>query len=375
MKRKIVVKRLSASDLTLFEHHFRNTSGTKQKAFNLDAAIFVKELYPGLPERMEIDSDRLPLDLLIYGPGMAGLHNLQRKILKQQKNWRLNGELIVDPPEEADRYNQLTRGDFAIMEFLGVTEPKSARIYLVAKANVSDQDLHRVLADKFGPAFNPHRGMTPTSPDEISEVISAVTLNDNHPILDFLEYDSLEDAVQGGVDGTNKLLRRRRTRGIGKEEFAQAKRNAELAGKTGEELVNYFLESKCENGEIPGYKWDADSNPISPFDFSIRDGETVHRKIDAKATSGSFENRIHVSMSELLEMLDPEIPYDIFRVYHAMSSGPKLRIAVDVREFAARIVDSLRDLPTGVSIDSVSIKPTELGFGPELELSSEEESE
>lgn len=375
MKRKITVKRLSASDLTLFEHHFRQTSGAKQKAFNLDTSVFVKELYPGLPERMDIGSDRLPLDLQIYGPGMAELHNLQRKILKQQKNWRLNGELIVNPPEKADRYNELAKGDFAIIEFLGVAEPKSARIYLVASANSSDHELHNALMDKFGTTFSSNKGMVPVTIDEITGVISSTSLKDSHPVYDFLENDSMEDAAKGGIEGTLTLLKRRKTRGIGKEEFAQAKRNAEQTGIMGEELVNSFLESRYDEGLIGGYKWDADENPISPFDFSILDGETVVLKIDAKSTTGSFENKIHVSMSELLEMCDQDVPYDIYRIYDTMSSRPKLRISENVRTFASEIINSLEKLPNGVSIDSVSIKPSELVFGPVIELSYGDEAE
>jgi hypothetical protein len=375
MKRKIAVKRLSASDLTLFEYHYRRTSGTKQKAFNLDAAVFVKELYPSLPERMDVGTDRIPLDLHIFGPGKANLHNLQRKVLKQQKNWRLNGELIVNPPEEVDRYNTLTKGDFAIMEFFGASTPYSARIYLVASTDDNDHELHNAITDKYGSVFGNHKGMISTSLEELVDVISKVSLEDNHPILDFMEYDELEDAVQGGVEGTANLIKRRRSRGIGKDEFAQAKKNAELTGRTGEELVNDFLESECALGNITGFKWDADSNPISPFDFSIIDGVTVLRKIDAKSTSGAFENRIHVSMSELLEMCDPMIPYDLYRVYDTMSLEPKLRISEDIREFALEVVESLRDLPAGVSVDSVSIKTTEISFGPEFYLSTGEEVE
>jgi hypothetical protein len=61
MKRRITLKRLSASDLTLFEHHFKNTPGAKQKAFNLDASILIDKLYPGLPDSADIIKDgRIP---------------------------------------------------------------------------------------------------------------------------------------------------------------------------------------------------------------------------------------------------------------------------------------------------------------------------
>ena len=131
MNRRIALKRLSASDLTLFEYHFRQTSGTKQKAFNLDKSVFIDRLYPSLPET--VGSGRVQVDLSIYGPGLAGLDNLQRKILKQQKNWRFDGELIYNPPEEEDRYNVLSKGDFAIFDFMGEVEPRAARMYLIAQ--------------------------------------------------------------------------------------------------------------------------------------------------------------------------------------------------------------------------------------------------
>jgi hypothetical protein len=92
MIRKLAIKRLTASDLTLFEWHFRNQAlGGNQKAINLNADVFIDKLYPGLPEIAAKTGGKIPLDLFIYGPGLEPEYNLQRKIVKfgTYKNWRL----------------------------------------------------------------------------------------------------------------------------------------------------------------------------------------------------------------------------------------------------------------------------------------------
>src|SRR2546426_10861620 len=98
MKRKLCVKRLTDSDLTFFEWHFRNRNAGNQKAINLNADVFVEELFPVLRDSAP-PSGKLPIGLFIYGPGTGGELNLQRKIMKgaAYKNWRLNGEFVHNP--------------------------------------------------------------------------------------------------------------------------------------------------------------------------------------------------------------------------------------------------------------------------------------
>ncbi len=362
MKRRLALKRLSASDLTLFECHYRTTPGAKQKAFNLDRAIFIDQLYPGLPDRLDIAKDRLPLDLSIYGPGTAGLHNLQRKVLKQQKNWRLNGELIYSPENDSGRYLPLVKGDFAIIEFIGDTEPQSARMCLVAAAVSEDSDLHKLLNERYGSELSPHKAMVPVS----DEVVESVSLVEDHPVRDFIEFDILEDAVLGGAESTKQLRRRRKARGVGREEFERARKSAERTGRLGEELLNAWFDHEKEKGGIPGFRWESDVNAIAPYDFLLLEGENILRSIDAKSTSGGFDNRIHISVGELEEMAFGERPYDIFRLYSVKDAYARCRIAKNVGKFAQTILDSLSGLQEGVFIDGVSIEPCRLPFGDEF---------
>lgn len=365
MKRKIALKRLSSSDLTLFEHHYRHTAGTKQKAINLDAAVFVDAFYPGLPARLGVGRDRIIVVLTVFGPSGAGPHSITRKILKQQKNWRLNGELISDPPEEPGRYSSLEKGDYAILDFAGDSEPHTARMCLVAGANEQDAKLHAALQTAYGASFSQRIGFIEIDPDDFARTLSGLNLPDGHPALDFVDFDDLEDAAQGGLEGISKLRVRRKARGVNREELARAKQGAEWVGRKGEELLNTWLELQRLAKKIPGFRWDSDTNAISPYDFSILDGEAVKRRIDAKSTAGDFTNPIHVSLAELKEMAQGGVPYDLYRLYSVTETSARLRIASDVGMTASQLLGVFSQLPKEVTVDGVSIHPEYLKFSEE----------
>ena len=118
MFRKVAIKKLTASDLTFFEWHFKNRKvGGNQKAINLNSDIFINKMYPILPEIALTMNGKFPIDLRIFGPGFHGLHNLQRKVVKfgTYKNWRLNGEFVYNHDSQVSRYNRLRPGDYLII--------------------------------------------------------------------------------------------------------------------------------------------------------------------------------------------------------------------------------------------------------------------
>lgn len=368
MKRKIALKRLSSSDLTLFEHHYRNTSGAKQKAINLDSAIFIDSLFPTLPDQVDVFRDRFIVTLSIYGPGFAGVHSITRKILKQQKNWRLNGELISNPPDEPNRYDPIEKGDYAIIEFTGEHEPHTARMYLIAKSLPQDMDLHAAIEAKYGISFSPHRGMLDIDPDELAQILSGLGLPEGHPALDFIDFDTLEDAAQGGFEGLKKLRKRRQTRGVSREELARARLSAERVGRLGEEILNAWFEAEYQSGNGPEFIWDSDNNAVAPYDFTqITNGEPT-RRVDAKSTYGDFTNPIHVSFAELKEMVDGGLPYDIYRLYTVNEFTARLRIANNLYEFASNVLSKLDALPKGITVDGISINPDYLTFDSEIKI-------
>lgn len=365
MPKKLAVKKLTASDLTLFKWHFVNRPAGKQKAINMDARVLVGTHFPGLPQATGIDP-RVPLDLSIYGPGMAGRHNLQRKILKQQKNWRLDGEYINNPDDRPERYNILREGDFAVFDFVGTDVPKSANMVLVAHGDPADVAAHAALCVKFG-----GDSMLATDESELEKVLEGANIPEDHPLWDLVSTAVLEDAVQCGPQGIERLFKRRRSRGISLSEFQESKRNAEATGRNGEEMVRNHLEHLKASGEIEDYKWVAEENAISPYDFVILSQNAPVRFLDAKSTSGDFENPIHLSMNEVVTMARETTPYDIYRVYQLSDQGGKLRVAKDLKPFAVKILEAIASLQQGVTTDSFSVTPAILPFGPEILVSND----
>ena len=331
-KKKITLKRLSASDLTLFEYHFRRTPGAKQKAFNLDRSVFIGILYPSLADQIDITTDRISLDLSIFGPGMAPLHNLQREILKQQNNLRLDGELIYAPPGEDHRYTHLQKGDFAIIDFTGDSVPIAAKMYLVSQSIEEDNFLHKIFKTYCNNKLSIHKSMISFNKNELEDLIKQAHLHYEHPILDLLDTSAIESAVQGGSEEIRILRRRRGSRGVGKDEFDRARRNAEKIGRLGEELLNSWLGIQKCTGLLHDFKWESNENVISPYDFILNEKDGSTRLIDVKSTDGDFMNSIHISLSE------------------------------NVREIAKSILDTFMNVPPNVKIDSISVNPNYFSF-------------
>jgi hypothetical protein len=357
MPRKLALKRLTSSDLTLFKWHFRAHPAGKQKAFNLDSKVLVGGLYPQLGEPSTIPVPRFHLDLYLLGPGLAPAHNLQRKILKQQKNWRLNGELIDGPEEDPDRYNVLRPGDFAVFEFFGKGVPATAKVILIAQDVVEDLALHRELSGRY-----PVGSMWVLDEVGLADLMEAAQPPPGHNLHDWIGTDAIEDAVLGGAAGIASITRRRAGRGISPEEFVRSREAAEQTGVMGEELLKFHFEQQLLDGRLELFEWSSSINAVSPFDFCLNKPGGQRRLVDAKSTSGAFKNALHLSYAELLRAVSGPEPYDIYRLYEVTETSAKLRVAEDIGSVLQSLLEVVSSLPDGVSVDSFSINPVLLPF-------------
>lgn len=365
MSQKIALKKLTASDLTFFDWHYRNHPAGKQKAINLNADVFIQQLYPNLPSIAKRKGGKIPLDLYVFGPGLAESYNLQRKIVKSgsYKNWRLNGELIYTPDDEPERFTQLQPDDFVIFEFFGDLEPNSAKAIFVAAALPEDAAIHQWVQQ-----FITNKSMVLLQNRDLHRLVAEVTFPDAHPINNFVLEDYLEDAALGGIDGIKNLRTSPYKGKVSQEVLERARENAKTVGVLGEELVNLYLESLIGDESITDFVWASKSNAISPFDFTIVEKDGSRVKMDVKSTKNNFESWIHVSFNELLSMVhDPE-RYDLYRVFDIDDKTAKLKIAKDVREFARKVVEAFEKLPDGVKPDGVSIAPAILNFKHEVTI-------
>lgn len=372
MPDKIALKRLSRSDLTFFEWQFRNQNAGNQKSINLNADVFVGELYPTMPSIALTNGNEIPVSMSLFGPGIKPEHRLARKIIKgaAYKNWRLNGEFVPNPIGDPERYNVLAPGDFAVMEFSGNPQPTSLRIFLLSSADPIDAPLHSALAVLLN-----SRSMVSLTKAHLERAISTTGVVAEHPVNELLIDAAIEDAALGGELGMRALLRRPSGRRLTQFDLMRARENAESTGHMGEELINGFLQSRVASGEIMEMKWMSAENAVAPYDFSFSLPGSGTHKIDVKSTNGVFQPAIHISMNELREAAHSAEPYGIYRVYGLESTGGFLRVAEDVRVFAASVIESLRGISLGVVPDSFSVDPGILPFGDEIRIAFPDESE
>jgi hypothetical protein len=196
----IAVKRLSASDCTLFEAVFRKIGAGNQKSINLNADVLTGDLYPNLTTIAAATDNEIALAISIYGPYAKVAHKLSRKIIKNAsyKNWRLNGEFIQGPPDDRSRYDNMQPGDLAVMAFKGVSAPSGMDLILVSKDDPADALLYAELSSMFG-----NKTMIAATPEQIGVAAASAGMPDSHPIrmaaADPEMEAALEDAVEDGI--------------------------------------------------------------------------------------------------------------------------------------------------------------------------------
>lgn len=361
---KFAIKRLTRSDLTFFKSLFETLHAGNQKAINLNADVFIDRLYPSLPAIAHAEGSEIPLALSILGPGLQSEHRLMRKVIKGStyKNWRLNGEFIDNPEDNPIRYNSLTAGDYAAMVFHGDPKPSNLELLLVSSNDAEDAHLHAAIA-----AMMANRSMVEIDRTQLFGLAATAGVSALHPINEIFLDEALEDAALGGNVGTQTLLSRPSGQKLTLEQLEKARKAASRNGEAGEEFVCVYLNTLKSNGTITDFEWVSRVNAVAPYDFAIN---TPHGDVnlDVKSTAYGFDRPLHVSINELREMVHSGNRYDLYRVYELAGSTAKLRICEDFRPVARSIIDSLAELPEGVTPDSFSIKPGTFTFGAEIIL-------
>jgi hypothetical protein len=364
MTQRLAIKKLTASDLTIFkwhvDHHF---SGSKQKAINLNANVLVSQMYPNLPNLIDEKQGSISIDLHVYGPGIAGDLNLQRKVQKKgsYKNYRLNGEVIFDPEDNPNRFHNLQPDDIVILDFIGDLKPESVRAVFIARTLETDKALYGALNGFLGVNI-----MSLISSAELETLNASANLPLDHPANLLILEAPLEDAALGGIEGINTLRNGPYKGKVSRQTFEEAKKNAQQTGRLGEQLSFDYLEHLKNDGLILDVSWDADENAIAPYDLKVSESDGSITYIDAKSTKGSFGNTIHLSYNELLKIQDGE-RYQIYRLFDIGEKGGLLRIAgTGLTQFAASVISVFQSLPPGIQPDGISFSPTKLNFGEEI---------
>ena len=280
---KLAIKRLTASDLTIFKWQFDN-SPSNQKSINLNANVFIDELYPTLSSTDAGRAGRLPLDLYLHGPGYAKAWNLQRKIIKgiSYKNWRLNGEYISNPDESTERFNVLAAGDFVIFDFEGELFPTAARAVFVSANVAEDVRLHDGIRDA---GIDSMRAIQIA---ELNLIAVASGTPEVHPVYELLLDAAIEDAAMNGIAGTEQVLRRQTGRRLTRTALERARERANDVGRMGEEMLDAHFAFQVADQKVDDYQWVAAENAISPFDFRLGSLGVEGVKVELKSTTRDF---------------------------------------------------------------------------------------
>lgn len=354
---RVAAKHLTASDLTFFAAHFRKPGQrSKQKAINLNADVFVAQFYPGLRDNF---SD-LVFGLTIVGPGTAPPYTLTRKAVRTEgaKNWRLDGEIINDPDGEEGRFGRLAEGDVALLAFEGAGQPR--QVTLVLLSATADAELHRDVTKAAG--FRGRESMRILSEQDLRTLLARTraTYPVAHPLESLLTADSVEEAIYGGTEAQETIVRSD-GRGvvISPESIRRQATMAAETGQLGEEAFERWLVSEG-HGEAD-FEWVSETHGRAAFDFEVArprwEKSDSPLYIDVKATRGDHESGFHMSVAEL-RWASTHPGYRIARLASITDTSAEVWILGSVSEVATRILESLRSaLPVGVKVDSVEILP------------------
>jgi hypothetical protein len=348
----VAIKQLTASDLSFFAQHLKKS---KQKAINLNSDVFVDIFYPGLKGRYDEFSVK---PLRIIGPGGKPAYALTRKALRTAgaKNWRLDGEIVHDPPDEPGRFDTLQEDDFAILAFEGTAQPDVVTLILVSSAE--DPALHREISSRL--TFPGKQSMVVVSQGQLSETLEATrtAYGDRHPLETLLLPDTIEEAVFGSAE-TQERVAQTDGRGIAvsQEAMRQQLRAAEETGQQGEEAFNLWLESTGHDEE--DYEWVARTHARATHDFHVArpkwKGATGEIFVDVKATRGALESHVHMSMAEI-RWAATHPNHRIARIHGLGTDTPKLTMLTGVHDVAKRIMGTtVVALPGGVRIDGFEL--------------------
>ena len=361
---KLALKRLTASDLTFFEWHFKNRNAGNQKAINLNANVFAEQLYPKIDIIAKERQNKLGIDLWIAGPAAAEPVNLQRKIIKgtSYRNWRLDGEFVYNPEGTPERFNMLRPDDIALLGFEGELAPDTVTLLMVGKDAPEDQILFQGLDDILG-----SHSMVILESDALGELCDRLGVPQSHPVWLVVSDEDLLEAAVGQATAVDRLLKRPRSARLSLDDLRKARRAAEEIGRLGEELVDIHLRERLAAGGITNYEWVSDINAIAPYDFRFR-GAGSWEKLEVKTTAGDFSREFYLSLNELREMVHGEEEYSIGRVYQASHAGAKLRYSKHLQTYGQSILGAFSGFPPGVTPNGVTIHPDEEMFGDEINL-------
>lgn len=157
------------------------------------------------------------------------------------------------------------------------------------------------------------------------------------------------------------------------ENFDKKSNEAKTSGRLGEKFVEKHLEQLQANDEILQFNWISKNRPGAPCDFVIQEINGVVSLVDVKATTGNFNQPLHISYGELCEMAKNE-QYNIYRVHFVKDKDSRrINISENMKDFASSVLAWFGTTPVEIIPDSISLHPSILKWEKEVEFLCEVE--
>jgi len=361
------IKRLTASDCSLFEAVYRTIDADSRIGIGLNAKVLAGQFYRKLAVAALETNNEVLLGLTIYGPDAKPAHCLTRMIVQrpQAEDWILTGERVRCPWDDPARYNNICPGDLAVMAFTGIVKPARVDIVLLSRAATRDVPAIEALAPLVG-----ERAMIAVTSTQIRAALQGASIAETHPVrmtaADADRDAAMEDAAMGGVNGPAWLARNRINWPVSISELSRNKRDVEATDREGKGVANLWLSAQVSNGHQRKYEWISEENAVTACDFEAYEVGGMRTRFTAKSTRGPFDNTIHLSLAEVI-MAASGIPYRIVRVFHLEDFRGKIRVSEDIGPFARELLAlNNHHMPAGAGIDAFSVAPTSLVWGDEM---------
>jgi len=135
-------------------------------------------------------------------------------------------------------------------------------------------------------------------------------------------------------------------------------------GRTGEELVNNYLEKEKSIGNISSLNWVNKSKETGlPYDFIVN-GRLY---VDVKATSFTFNQHLVFSSQEIDFVTHKTEPsYAVFRVYDMNTDIKKLKICKKCLAYMKEINNPIMSLTSCIDAKQAIIKTVKIGIKPNI---------
>lgn len=194
---------------------------------------------------------------------------------------------------------------------------------------------------------------------DTSEIIFA-------PLIKFIEskIDELSIGLQEDLEIISQTsTKSEKYRSI---DIEKAQKRFKVTGRTGEELINEYLEMQKTEKLISEFEWVNKSRESGkPFDFVVNPATTEEKYIDVKTTQFRFEQSLMFSDGEIdfINTID-ETRYAVYRVFSLREDTHKFRKCFECFNYMKNLESKISDFKKEIQSASSNVRGIKIAVPP-----------